>query len=200
MDSIFPEFIFHAGSALESWFCDFLSSCMCQLKFPKIWRRALIVAIPTPEKSLGDPKSYCPISLLCVPFKILEWFIYARVDAITDPSLPSEQAGFRHERLTVDQVTLLTQGIEDSFSAEKKAGAVFVDLTAAYNTVWHRGLTCKLLQLLSDRHMIHMIMEMVSNRSFTLTAGNSKRSRLWRLKNGVPQGSVLAPFSSTALW
>jgi len=38
-----------------------------------------------------------------------------------------------------------------------------------------------------------MIMEMVSNRSFTLTTGNGKRSRLQRLKNDVPQGSVLAP-------
>jgi len=70
---------------------------------------------------------------------------------------------------------------------------VFVDLTAAYNPVWHRGLTCKLLRLLPDRHMLHMIMEMVSNRSFTLTTGNGQRSRLRRLKNGVPQGSVLAP-------
>ena len=34
---------------------------------------------------------------------------------------------------------------------------------------------------------------MVRNRSFTLTTGDSKRSRLRRLKNGVPQGSVLAP-------
>ena len=42
--------------------------------------------------------------------------------------------------------------------------------------------------------MVRMIMEMVSNRSLTLTTGNRKRSRLRRLKNGVPQGSVLAPF------
>jgi len=70
---------------------------------------------------------------------------------------------------------------------------VFVDLTAAYDTVWHRGLTCKLLRLLPDRHMVHMIMEMVSNRSFTFTTGNAQRSRLRRLKNGVPQGSVMAP-------
>jgi len=38
-----------------------------------------------------------------------------------------------------------------------------------------------------------MIVEMVGNRSFTLTTGNGKRIRLRRLKNGVPQGSVLAP-------
>ena len=38
-----------------------------------------------------------------------------------------------------------------------------------------------------------MIMEMVGNRSFTFTTGNGKRSRLFCLKNGVPQGSVMAP-------
>jgi len=33
----------------------------------------------------------------------------------------------------------------------------------------------------------------VGNHSFTLTNANGKRSRLRRLKNGVPQVSVLAP-------
>ena len=41
--------------------------------------------------------------------------------------------------------------------------------------------------------MVRMIMELVRNRSFTLTTGDSKQSRLRHLKNGVPQGSVLAP-------
>ena len=59
LDSIFPEFILHAESALKSWFYDFLTS---QLKIPRIWRRALTFAIPEPEKLLGDPKSSRPIS------------------------------------------------------------------------------------------------------------------------------------------
>ena len=131
-------------------------------------------------------------ALLCVPYKILERLIYARVEPLIDPLLPKEQAGFRHRKSTVDQVVLLTQNIEDSFEAKKKAGAVCINLTAAYDTVWHRGLTCKLLRLLPDKHMVRMIMEHVRNRSFTFTTGDSKQSRLRRLKNGVPQGSVLA--------
>ena len=126
---------------------DFISSCLRRLKIPKIWRRALVVAIPKPGKPVGDPKSYRPISLLCVSYKILERLIYARVEPLIDPLLPKEQAGFRRGKSTVDQVVLLTQNIEDSF----EAGAVFIDLTAAYDTVWHRGLTCKLLRLLPDK-------------------------------------------------
>ena len=38
-----------------------------------------------------------------------------------------------------------------------------------------------------------MIMELVRNRSFTLTTGDNKQSRLHRLKNSAPQGLVLAP-------
>ena len=191
-DSICPELILHAGAALKSWLRAFLSSCLRRLKIPKIWRRALVVAIPKPGKPMGDPKSYQPISLLCVPYKILERLIYACVEPLIDPLLPKEQAGFRRGKSTVDQVVLLTQNIEDSFEAKKKTGAVFINLTAAYDTVWHRGLTCKLLRLLTDKHMVKMTMELVRNRSFNLTTGDSKQSRLRRLKNGVPQGSVLA--------
>ncbi|KAJ8387233.1 hypothetical protein AAFF_G00159520 [Aldrovandia affinis] len=78
-------------------------------------------------------------------------------------SSTGEQAGFRRGRSTVDQVTLLTQDIEDSFSAKKKAGAIFVNLTAAYDTVWHRGLTCKLLRLLPDRHMGSVLAPLLYN-------------------------------------
>ena len=118
-----------------------------------------MVAIPKPAKPVGEPKSYRPISLLCVPYKIL----YARVEPLIDLLLSKEQYGFRRGKSTVDQVVLLTQNIEDSFKAKKKAGGVFINLTAAYDTVWHRGLTCKLLRLLPDKHMVRMIMELVQN-------------------------------------
>ena len=52
----------------------------------------------------------------------------------------------------MDQTVLLTQNIKDSFEAKKKNGTVFDDLTADCDTVWRRGLTCKLLRLLPDKH------------------------------------------------
>ena len=111
-----------------------------RLKITKVWRRALVVAIPKSSKLVENKQSYRPTSLLCVSYMILERRIYSRVEPIVDPLLPKEKVGFRHRKSTVDQVVLLTQNIEDSFEAKKKAGAVFVDLTAGYDTFWHRGL------------------------------------------------------------
>ena len=66
-DSICPELIIHAGIALKSWLRDFLSSCLRRIKIPKIWRRALVVAIPKPAKPVGDPPKELStdISALC---------------------------------------------------------------------------------------------------------------------------------------
>ena len=150
--------------------------------------KATVIALPKPNKSKDNPKGYRPISLLCIPFKLLERMICGRINPIIDPQLLHEQAGFRKGRSTIDQVTLLTQDIEDCFEAKEIAGAVLVDLAAAYDTVWHRGLTLKLLWMLPDRHMVHFIVELISNRS----SSDGQQSRLRRLKNDVPQGSVLA--------
>ena len=122
----------------------------------------------------------------------MKQLIYNCFEPTVDPWFPKELAGFRQGKSTVDYVFWLTQNIEDSFEG-KKTGAVFVNLTAAYNTFWYRGLTCKLLRLLPEKHIVRMIMELVRNRSFTLTTGDSKPSRFRRLKNVPPQGSVLAP-------
>ena len=113
-----------------------------------------------------------------------------------DPQLPHEQAGFRKGRSTVDQVTLLTHVIQDCFEAKETTGAVLGDLTAAYDTVWHHGLTLKLLRMLPDINMVHFIVELISNRSFVLKTSDGQQSRLRRLKEGVPQGPVLAPLLS----
>ena len=169
-DYIHPEFVTHQSAKTSVWLCVFFSACLRRLKLPKIWRRAAVRALTKPNKPAAeDPKSYRPISLLCVPFKILERMIHSRIEPVVDPQLPREQAGFRRGRSTVDQVTLLTQDIEDSFQQKEKVGVVLLDLTAAYDTVWHRGLHLKLLKTIPDRHMVKFIMEMLSNRSFTLT-------------------------------
>jgi len=161
---IFPWFTLHAASTLKSWLCGFFISFTRQLKIHNIGKRALIVAIPKLNKPFKDPKGYqyYPISLLCVPFKNIERLIYSRIEPLIDTLLPQEQ-GFPHGTATVDYVTLLTQAAEDNSLAKMKAESVFVDLTAEYHAICHRGLISKLLRLLHGRHMVCLIMEMTDN-------------------------------------
>jgi len=75
----------------------------------------------------------------------------------------------------------------------KKTAAVPFDLTAAYDTIWHRSLRLKLLQTIPDHIMVAFIMENISNCEFTLRISDGQQSRPRRVKNDVPQGSILAP-------
>ena len=185
--------VLHCGQRCQNWLKEFYSSCLNKLTIPKIWRRATIIALPKPNKPTDNPKNYSPISLLCVPFKVLERLLLARLDPIVDPHLPNQQAGFRRGHSAVHQIVKLTNDIVESFEKRHKAGVVLVDLTAAYDTVWHQGLTLKLLRSAPDRHLVRFLCTILSNRSFILKTSDRQASRPRRLRNGVPQGSVLAP-------
>ena len=47
-NSICPKLLIHARPGLKFWLRGFLSSYLRQLKIPKVWRRALVVAVPKP--------------------------------------------------------------------------------------------------------------------------------------------------------
>jgi len=66
LDSIFPEFILHAGPAIKSWFCDFLTSCMRQLQNSKDLENSTNSCDPKAGKVTGAPKELPPyISAVC---------------------------------------------------------------------------------------------------------------------------------------
>ena len=172
-DDIHPEFLLHAGDTTNKWLCQYMSTTLERCKIPTIWRKAT-VRTPKPNKPKDDPKRYWPISLLCIPFKLLKKMIHGRINPIIDPQLPHEQAGFHKEQSTVDRVTLLTQNTEDCFEAKETACTVLVDLIAAYDNMWHRGFTLKLLWILPDRHMVHFIVELISNHSLVLKTSDGQ--------------------------
>ena len=138
-----------------------------------------------------DPTSYRPISLLCCCCKLLERLLLTRLAPIFESVMPPEQAGFRKKRNACDQVLALTSYIESEFQKKLKTGAVLIDLSAAYDTVWQAGLKMKLSKAVKCRTTIRLITSLISQRNFRVFLGNQV-SRKRMLKNGLPQGSVLA--------
>jgi Reverse transcriptase (RNA-dependent DNA polymerase) len=85
----------------------------------------------------------------------------------------------------------LTTHSEEGFQYKLKTGAVFVDLTAAYDTVWREGLLLKFGQTILCSKLFALMNNMLSNRFFRVFLGD--QCSRWRRLNNRPQGSVLAP-------
>ena len=103
-----------------------------------------------------------------------------------------EQTSFRPGKSCTAQVLNLTQHIEDGFETGKVTGIVLVDLSTAYDTVDHRRLLEKVYNMTRDYRMMCMIHNLLDNRCFFVEV-EGKRSRWRSQRNGLPQGSVLAP-------
>ena len=114
---------------------------------PKLWRQAKVIAILKPGKPGRDPKNYRPISLLSVIYKLFKRVRLKRIQPQVEKALPKEQAGFRQGRSCCEQVLSLVTHVENGLQNRLKSGAVFLDLTSTYDTVWKRGLLLKLAQI-----------------------------------------------------
>ena len=145
-----------------------------------------------PGKDPPLATSYRPISLLSHSFKLMERLLLNRISPFVEEHLIDQQAGFRPGKSTTGQLFNLTQYIEDGFQEKKITGAVFVDLTAAYDTVNHRRLLTKILRMTKDPLLTNFLGVMLTNRRFFVEL-NNKKSRVRLQRNGLLQGSVLAP-------
>jgi len=190
-DNIAPEFLQHLGPLAIKWLASFLTRIISERSMPRVWRCSKVIAILKPGKDARVASSYRPISLLSVCYKVLERVILKRITPDAEQILPIEQAGFRAGRSTCDQVLALSTFIENGFQQNLKTGAVFLDLTAAYDTVWHTGLLLKLAKSL-PAWVPNVVEFLLRDRRIRVHMGED--SSRWRIqKNGLPQGSVLAP-------
>jgi hypothetical protein len=104
-------------------------------KIPNLLKLANVISIIKPGKDGTDPAHYRPISLLSVVYKLLEFLILQRIQPLIEDVTPINQAGFRPHCSCTEQVMALSTHIEAGFQHQLKTGTMFVDLTAAYDTV-----------------------------------------------------------------
>ena len=144
-------------------------------KNPKIWRQAKIKDLAKPGKDPHLAASYRPISLLGVCYKLLKCTILQRISPVVEDLLSVDQAGFRRGRSTCDQVTALTTFTDNGFEKTLKTDAVFLDLTAAYDTIWHTGLLYKLSKCLPF-WCVQTVELLLRNRHFWVHVGDNVSS------------------------
>lgn len=165
-----------------------------RLKFcPGQWKMAEVIMVPKPGKDLSDRRSYRPISLLPIISKVFEKLLLKRLKPVIEESqlIPTHQFGFRNKHSTIDQVHRVTGIIEESLENRRICSAAFLDISQAFDKVWHEGLLFKLQRDLPVQ-FYRILKSYLSDRLFRVKQG-SEYSKIKPVSAGVPQGSVLGP-------
>lgn len=114
--------------------------------FPSQWKVAQIIMILKPSKPAEDAKSYRPISYRPIASKMFETLLLKRLSPIIEEKnlIPTHQFGFRRKHVTTEQVHRIVGKINKALETKRYCSAAFLDISQAFDKVWHDGLLIKI--------------------------------------------------------
>ena len=101
------------------------------------------------------------------------------------------QYGFRSSRSTADLLTVVSDGIARAFNRSGATQVVALDISKAFDRVWHAGLH-KLKSYGISGQIFGLFSSFLSNRRLRVVL-DGKSSQEYPVNAGVPQGSILCP-------
>ena len=114
-------------------------------KFPETWKCSKVTAL-FKSGDRTNPSNYRPISILPTLSKILEKIVHSQFQEFLNSHnlLSNKQFGFRSKRSTTAALSSFSDEVLKNMEQGNLCGAVFLDLTKAFDTVDHHILLSKL--------------------------------------------------------
>ena len=153
-----------------------------------VWNKANV----TPVHKKGDKqvlKDYRPMSLLPICWKIFEKLIFNALYSFEDHKLLNPcQSGFKKNDSCINQLVSITHEIYSAFDCNPslEVRGVFLDLSKAFDEVWHDALIYKLKSLCISGSLLKLIQNYLDNR-FQRVLLNGQTSEWKPVNAGVPQ-------------
>ena len=121
---------------------ELYTACLAVVYFPRVWKSAIGVMLPKPDKDSKVVTNYRPISLLNVLGKLFEKVIVTRLHAhFSATSFFNE---FQRAYLKKKEATEHVYRLGDEIRLTKAKGwittVVSLDVEKAFDSVWHDGL------------------------------------------------------------
>lgn len=197
-DDIHPLFLREGNDLLFSCIRLIFNYSLRWSVLPLQWKQALVVPILKPGQNASDKSSYRPISLTCIICKCIERVILRRLNSHWHGSLVgigprSKQAGFTEGAGTEYQLLRVREAQLAAIKNHQHRPFVFLDISKAFDRVWHAGLIAALIKHHFDRYLIFWIAAFLLDRLICVVYAGLE-SQWYSINAGVPQGAVLSPF------
>ena len=173
---------------------ELFNKCLKESCFTDCWKVSSVVPVFKNVGERSTAKNYRPVSLLSVVSKVFEKLVNNRlVDHLEKCGLFSDfQYGFRSSRSTADLLTVVSDKVARAFNRSGATQAVALDISKAFDRVWHAGLLHKLKSYGISGQIFGLISSFLSNRQLRVVL-DGKSSQEYPVNAGVPQGSILGP-------
>ena len=108
---------------------------------------------------------------------------------IENELISPNQSGFKRGYSCINKLLAITHEIYKSFDDGFEVGTVFLDISKAFEKVWHEGFIFKLKQNGISGNLLNLLCVFRKQRIML----NGKVTDWSDVRAGVPQGSILAP-------